>query len=280
MKNRFLNSATYDAPTEGAPGADDPSPESVLFPTEKPEGKPDDVKADDVKPEGDGGAWKEFEPDAGKSEAENAAAKAEHDKTKPADWKEYEADPKKSEAENAAAKAEHDKTKPADDKDPANVVPADGKYALTMPEGVKVDQELLDALGPKFAAKKMTQAEAQGLADEFIKIQTARAAKQNQTWADTISNWADDAKADKDMGGDKWDTTAADAKRAIKVYGTPALKEYLEATGGGNHPELIRFMSKVGNSVKDDEPPKGGLEGAGGPAEPAHVLFPNDTPKG
>lgn len=268
MRNRFLQSVYREAPGEGAPGAApaaDPKPgdaapkseESILFPNEGGDPKPGDKPAADAK---DGDAPK---PD-----------------DKPADWKEYVADPKKSEAENAAAKAEHDKTKPADPNDPANVVPADGKYALVMPDGIKLDEELLGALGPKFAAKKMTNAEAQELANEFIKVQTARETKRGEAWTETVNGWIKQAETDKEIGGDKWEGSKRDALAAVKAYGTPELKQYFIETGGGNHPELIRFMARVGKTISEDSPPSGGSGGTGTPAEPAHVLFPNDKPKG
>lgn len=249
------------APAGGDAAADagksaPPSPESVLFPAENGDGK---SSAGDAKGDGD-------------KPAEGAA-----------DWKEYVPDPAKSAGENARLKAEHDKTKPADDKakkdDPADKVPDDGKYALTMPEGVQVDQEMLDALGPDFKDLGLTNAQAQKLADKFIAVQTARATKQGEVWAATVSKWADDAKADKEIGGDKWGGTVTNAMRAVNQLGTPALKEYLESTGGGNHPELIRFMAKVGAMIREDSPAHGGAGGDGKPADAAHVIFPNDAPK-
>jgi hypothetical protein len=250
---------TAAAVVEPAAAAAVASPESILFPKEGEESKPDLAAGDDK---------------TGKEgEGENKAA----------DWKEYANDPAKSEAENAAAKAEHDKTKPADDKskdDPANKVPEDGKYALTMPEGVEVDQALLDAVGPEFKELGLTNAQAQKLADRFIKVEQDRGADRMKRWGETVSGWVDTAKADKDMGGDKWKGTVSDAQRAVNTIGTPDLKNYLEATGGGNHPELIRFMAKVGAMIKEDNPADGGAGGASKPADPAHILFKNDVPKG
>ena len=208
------------------------------------------------------------------------AGEVKDDKTPAAaDWKEFTADPAKSEAENAAAKVEHDKTKPAA-ADPLDVVPEDGKYTLTMPEGVEVDQALVDALGPEFKDLKLTTKGAQRLADKFIEIQTGREKARGEAWGTTVAGWVDTAKADKEMGGDKWDGTVNTAVRAINTLGTPALKEYLEASGGGNHPELIRFMAKVGNLIKEDSPAQGGAEGAGKPVDHASLMFPNDTSKG
>lgn len=251
----------------GKPG-DTPAPETVLFPKEG------DKPADPPKKEGEGD---------GKGDG-------------PADWKEYVADPKKSEAENAAAKAEHDKTKPApkDDKAAdADKVPDDGKYAPKMPDGVEVDQGMLDAVSPVFKEIGLTNGAAQKLTDAFAKLQQGRAeeyAKSSEgAWSmsqydyfkknGTPDKWVDTAKADKDIGGAKWDTTVVTARRAIDRLGTPALKEYLEASGGGNHPEIIRLIAKAGEFIKEDEP-AGGDGGGNKPADAAHVLFPNDAPKG
>lgn len=236
----------------GDGGAGGGTPETVLFPNEgKGEGdKPADGVAENATGEGEGAT----------------------------EWKEYVPDPNKSDEENAAAKAEHDKAKPA--ADPLDVVPEDGKYNLTMPEGVEVDQELLDAVGGDFKELGLTHKQAQALADKFIGVQQKRAEKQGQTWAETISGWADTAKKDPEIGGAKWDGTVAASRRAVDTLGTPALKEYLNASGSGNHPEVIRIMAKVGAMIKEDNPASGGAEGAGKPAEAAHVLFPNDAPKG
>ncbi len=228
-------------------------PESLLFPK--------DVTADSA---ADGSA-------DNKTPADSAA-----------DWKEYEPDPAKSEEENAAAKAEHDKTKPADDKKdaPENKVPEDGKYELKMPEGVEVDAELLDAISPRFKELGLTRAQAQALADDFVKVQQQRAETQTTKWAETVNGWAEQARNDKDIGGDKFNTSVSDAQRAIAKLGTPALKEYLEASGGGNHPEVIRVLAKAGALLKEDNPPNGDGKGQGKPAEVAHLLFPTDAPKG
>lgn len=251
---------------EGGNVATTPSPESVLF--------PDETK----KPEGEGGT----------GDAKPAAAAG--------DWKEFVADPAKSEAENAAAKAEHDKTKPAgDDKnDVANQVPADGKYTLTMPDGVELDTGLADALGPEFKELGLTNAQANKLVGKYIETMQKRAgdheASPEGAWSaaahqyfkanGTPEKWADTAKADKDIGGDKWGSTVENATRFTNKFGTPALKEFLNASGGGNHPELIRVFAKAGELIREDSPPSGGASGGGKPAEAAHILFPSDAPKG
>lgn len=236
---------------EGDGGSVTPPSESILYPNE-----------------GKGGDEKPADPPAGDDKGGG-------------DWKEYDPDPNKTDEENAAAKAEHDKSKP-DDKsdDPADKVPEDGKYSLTMPDGVELDQELLDAVGGDFKELGLTNKQAQALADKFIKVQQDRTEKQMKGWGETVEKWASDAKSDKEMGGVNWDATSKNARRAVEKLGTPELGDYLNASGGGNHPELIRFMAKVGAMIKEDNPASGGAEGAGRPVDPAHVLYPNDAPKG
>lgn len=231
-----------DTPPAAAPA---PGEGSVLFPTETP-------------------------PAAAAGDAPPAAG----------EWKEYVADPAKSDEENAAAKAEHDKTKPAAADDPLAKVPEDGKYTLTMPDGVELDAELADALGPEFKDLGLTHAQAQKLVDKYIAIQSKRAGEQSEGFAKTVAGWADTAKKDAEIGGDKWDATVQVAQRAVNALGTPALKEYLNASGGGNHPEVIRFMAKAGALIAEDNPASGGAEGRGKPAEAAYTLFPTDAPKG
>lgn len=281
MMNRFLGGVSLSAlmlrnaegggsgggdggAAEGAGEGDAPAggAASILFPNE---GKPEGDEGGDQKPEGD---------DKPKDEGDGGEG----------DWKEYQADPNKSDEENAAAKAEHDKTKPAEKKDGdddiANKVPEDGKYALTMPDGIELDAELAEALGPEFKELGLTNGQAQKLVDKYIATQQARVGKQAQTWAATVDKWGADAKADPEMGGAKWEGTKANALRAIDRLGTPGLREYLQSSGGGNHPEVIRAFAKAGAMIREDDPAAGGAEGAGNPAIPAHRLFPNDVPKG
>lgn len=208
-------------------------------------------------------------------------------------WKEFVADPAKTEAENAAAKLEHDKTKPAAD-DAAGKVPADGKYALTMPDGVELDTALAEALGPEFKDLGLTNAQAQKLVDKYISIQQGRMEDHAKSpagvmatvmgdyfkEAGTPDTWMAKAKADPEIGGAKWDATANNAQRFVKHVNDPALNTYLNASLGGNHPALIKAFAKAGELIREDDPASGGAGGAGKPADAAHVLFPNDKPKG
>jgi len=164
--------------------------------------------------------------------------------------------------------------------DPSDIVPEDGKYALTMPEGVEVDQELLDALSPEFKELGLTTKQAQALADKFIASQQAKVEGAQAKFAETVSNWVDQAKKDPEIGGAKWDGTVKNASGVVSRFGTPELKEFLNTSGAGNHPELIRFMAKVGAMIGEDNPAISENPGRVQTKDTASILYPDDKPKG
>lgn len=190
------------------------------------------------------------------------------------EWKDYEPDPAKSDEENAAAKLDHDK------KHPLNQVPEDGKYNLTMPEGIELDTALLDGISPTLKELNLSHGNAQALVDKFIETQKSKAEAQTKAWGETVAGWQETAKKDPEIGGAKWDDTVRASTSAVRRFGTPALTEYLEASGAGNHPEIIRLMAKVGSMIAEDNPAISENPGGKGGKDASARLYPDDTPKG
>jgi hypothetical protein len=208
---------------------------------------------------------------------------------KPAgDWKEYEPDPNKSDEENAAAKLEHDKGKPqekSEEEKRLDSVPEDGKYNPKLPEGFELNKDMLDGLSPVLAKHKITNRAFQELADVFADKSKAQTEAMYKNWNDTIEGWQDTAKKDPKIGGDKWDGTITLAHDAVNRYadvnpeGAKEFKKYMNSSGGGNHPEVIRFMRWVGEQFQEDQPPANSGSGDDRPVEPAHAMFPQDAPR-
>ena len=259
MINRVINWK----PEDGTGSAPAPDPASILYP---------DTSAAGVV---DGGTGSEAPSTAGTGQPPADPPKQE---TPAEPWKEYVEDPAKSAEENAAAKLEHDKTNPAND--PLNKVPEDGKYVLTMPDGVKLDQALLDSLSPDFKEMGLTTKQAQALTDKYIAHQKEQVATKEADWQKTVTEWADTAKKDPEIGVHKWDDTVSASTGLINRFGTPELKAYLNASGGGNHPELIRFMARVGAMIGNDTPTTQQNPGPTKVKDSAAVLYPDDQPKG
>lgn len=243
------DSAAAPAPAAAETPAAPAAPESVLFPGD---GKDGAAKA----AEGDG-------------KAKEAEAKAEG-------WKPYADDPAKSKEENDAARAAHEMTNP---EHPSNKVPDDGKYDFKMPEGMALDEKLAAAMSPVLKDLGLTQGQAQKLAETFAASKKAEAEAGAAEWAGIQSGWVGAAKKDSEIGGAKWEASVATAQGALARFGTPGLKAFLLESGGGNHPEVIRFMARVGSVISEDNP-GGGDTGGGKDTEAAHLLFPGDKPKG
>lgn len=142
-----------------------------------------------------------------------------------------------------------------------------------IPEGMELDKTLLDESIPVLKELNLTQEQAQRLVDLQTKFSTANAERVAKAWKDTVDKWVSDAKSDKEFGGTKFKESVVVAKDAINKFGNPAFKEMLDFTGIGNHPEMIRFLTKVGNLLKED----GIFHGSNNPGtkDPAKIMFPN-----
>lgn len=193
----------------------------------------------------------------------------------PETWVEFAPDAAKTDAENATAKTAHDATKPADPvADPLDVVPADGVYALTLPDDMAIDTAMLEALSPAMKEAGITGKQANTLAAAMAKQRMGEV----EAWGKTVTCWQASAKADAEIGGANWDTSVANATKVVNSYGTPELKQYLNETGAGNHPEVIRIMAKVGALIGEDKPT--GTTQGGQARDAVSVLYPEDKVKG
>ncbi len=142
-----------------------------------------------------------------------------------------------------------------------------------VPEGMELDKNLLEESIPVLKELNLTQEQAQKLVDLQSKYATVQAEKTAQVWKETIDKWTTDSKTDKEFGGTKLNESITVSKLALKEFGNDGFKEMLDFTGIGNHPEMIRFLFKVGKLVKED----GILHGtnnSGGSKDPAKILFP------
>lgn len=92
-----------------------------------------------------------------------------------------------------------------------------------------------------------------------------------------VAKWADETKADKELGGDKLAQTLATAQKALAL-GPPELKQLLNDSGLGNHPAVVRFMHTVGKALSEDKfMPSGRALAATG--DMASRLYPTAAPK-
>ncbi|AYO66755.1 peptidase [Klebsiella pneumoniae] len=174
------------------------------------------------------------------------------------------ADPEKPEGDKPQHGAEGDKPqddkpadgdKPADKPDDKEQKPegAPEKYEFKPAEGQELDTAALEQFEPIARELNLTNEQAQKMVDLYgTKIMPMVQKQQAEAWQAQTEEWAATVKADKEIGGDKLTANLGVAQRALDTFGTPALKEYLNGTGLGNHPELVKAFVKVGKAMSED----------------------------
>lgn len=211
--------------------------------------------------------------------ADGGAAPAPSEPAAPADDAPAPAaDPAKPEGDKPQPGTEGDKPqddKPADGDKPAEKPDdkeqkqggAPEKYEFTAGEGVELDTEALKDFEPVARDLNLTNEQAQKLVDAYPKILAGVQQRQAEAWQKQTEGWAETVKADKEIGGDKLTANLSAAQRALDQFGTPELKEYLNATGLGNHPDLVKTFVKIGKAMSEDGMVDGSNQGQRSAAE-------------
>ena len=122
---------------------------------------------------------------------------------------------------------------------------------FTLPENVSVNEGLMSEFQDLAKELNLSQEQAQKLIDLQSRDLAKAAEAAQERWDVLKTEWADSAKSDTEFGGQNFDANVGLAKQALDQFGTPELKEALEVTGTGSHPEIIRFFYRVGKALKE-----------------------------
>ena len=116
-------------------------------------------------------------------------------------------------------------------------------------ESSELDPEVVTAFGEVAKELDLPQDAAQKVLDKVAPVIQERQAKVLEK---VKLDWANDSQADKEFGGEKLAENLEIAKKSLDAFGSDSLKSLLHETGFGNHPEIIRFMYKVGSAISED----------------------------
>lgn len=86
-----------------------------------------------------------------------------------------------------------------------------------------------------------------------------------------VAQWRADAEGDAEFGGDALKENLAVAKSALNAFASDQLRQMLEVTGLGNHPEIIRLFVRIGKETQQDP----GVGGSAAKREEPRRRFPN-----
>lgn len=172
-----------------------------------------------------------------------ATATPEAEGTKPTDAPASDKD--------AATDADKDKPKTADEQH------APEEYAdFELPEGATLGGDFLTQF--KDTAKKLDL--PQGKANELAKLAATEAkrlgegfvSKLQETVDRSAQQWREATLADPELGGENHKAVMAVAAKALETFGSPELKQFLNESRLGSHPELIRLLHKAGKHISQD----------------------------
>ena len=144
------------------------------------------------------------------------------------------------------------------------------KYEFTPTEGIKLDESVIGKFSEVAKSLNLPQEGAQKIISEVAPL---IAKQQADAFKATVDGWASAAKADTDIGGEKFAENLALAKRGIEAHFSKDFVALLDATGLGNHPEMIRGMMKIGRSVSQDTFIPGGSGASNQGKSAADVLY-------
>jgi hypothetical protein len=155
---------------------------------------------------------------------------------------------------------------------------APDKYEFKAPEGHTYDPQILSAFSETAKSLNLTQEAAQ----QFLDSMAPAVAQRQQAQIEAIrTEWVSKANSDAEIGGDQMPQRLSVARKALDAFGTPELRELLNESGLGNHPEIIRAFYRAGKAISEDTY-VGGSAGSGKPApkdfgQTAAALYPNQS---
>lgn len=149
--------------------------------------------------------------------------------------------------------------------------------AFQLPDGVEIDAKAIELASPVFKELGLTQENAQkvvGLYTELTKQLDERIATQR---AETIADWLKQAKADKEIGGAKWSKSLEQAQSIVNKYADAETRQFLEETGLGNHPGLIKMLAKAGANFSEGSFVAQGANGSSATKTLEQVFYPESA---
>lgn len=144
------------------------------------------------------------------------------------------------------------------------------KYAdFVLPENMSMNPEAIAKATAAFRDMNLSQENAQKLVTIQADYAKATESAALESLEKKVTTWKEESTK---MFGNDYEKEFGTAAKAIARFGTPELRQFLNDTGIGNYPELVKFFNKVGKSVSEDNPVDGIK--AGEPKSDAEVLYP------
>lgn len=144
----------------------------------------------------------------------------------------------------------------------------DAGYEISgLPEGVEIDREALEAVAPVAKELNLSNEGLSKIAGVYAeKVLPAVVAnvesEMHRQIAATHSEWANQAtqlvQEDPAFEGKKLPEVKSVAAKALDRFGGAEFRKFLDESGLGNHPSMMKFAYLAGSSIAEDTFERGG----------------------
>lgn len=169
---------------------------------------------------------------------------------KPSFLESAKADATKSPTE---AKPGETPAEPVEGEKPAEAAPIVYE-TFKVPEGLALDEGVVKDFTAILAEAKAPQEVGQKMIDLYFKEVDKIGKYQNEVWDRTQEQWLNDIRSDAEIGGSRIETVHQTCGAVIERFGNENLRKALTMTGMGNHPEMVRFLNKIGSFLGEGKP--------------------------
>lgn len=133
---------------------------------------------------------------------------------------------------------------------PAKVVPE--KYDVKLPDGSFMKPDYVEKLSAFAKEQKLSNEEAQAVMTRENALVGEVVADLQERFKAQTEAWKEDARNDKEIGGDKFAESAELSKRFIDKFAPPEFAQVLNDHGYGNHPGFLKMIARASKAMADD----------------------------
>jgi hypothetical protein len=127
------------------------------------------------------------------------------------------------------------------------------EYNLKLPDDAFIDEKHVQAVSEYAKELKLTNEQAQKLIERDNTLLSSYVESQKQMLEQKTQSWVNELKTDKEFGGEAFTKNTELARRALDRFAPQELKQFLNETGFGNNPLLVKTFHKIGLAMSDDE---------------------------
>ena len=137
------------------------------------------------------------------------------------------------------------------------------KYEFTRPDlpaGIEYDEAQEKTFREAAHTLGLSQSQAKALFDDF----NQNAVKAHKEYSDALEKTKEEAVVElKKDWGEKFDGNVEVARRAMSEFGGPEVVRFMETSGLGNNPILVKLFNQIGIAMSEDKLHSGNIHDEG-----------------